>query len=278
MIFDIFKKRKINFKIFVLGCQRSGTTMMRLILNSHPKIKCYGERKAYSLLENYQKKEGIIGYQVPIWTELFSEYECIKELHEENDKIIFIFRDPKEVLASMINLGCYQKDCYENDKEIKRNYLNFETVPSVNKWLKDKNRSFRERFEEEIKKYENKKLENIFKGICYWNYKNESFFEIEKYKWKILPICYEDLVCSPTTELKKIFEFLGLNWSKKVLNHHKIEHEECLPNKKMLGGTDPHRKIDAESIKKWKLILNKEEIELIDAKTNYNYEKLNNYI
>ncbi len=46
----------------------------------------------------------------------------------------------------------------------------------------------------------------------------------------------------------------------------------------MLGGTDPFRKIDTKSIKKWKLILDKEEIDLIDSKTNHNYEKLKNYI
>lgn len=275
--FELFKK-KDNFKIFILGCQRSGTTLMRLILNSHPKIKCYGETKAYSLLESNKKNNGVTGYQVPIWTELFSEYDCIKNLYEKNDKIIFVFRNPKEVIASMMTLGCYRKNCYANDKNIKRNYLNFEVVPSVNKWMEDENRSFKKRFGKELEKHQNEKLENLFKGICYWNYKNESFFEIKKYEWKVLPVFYENLVCQPVCELKKIFEFLNLPWSSQTLKHHEIEHEEYLPNNKMLGNNDPKRSIDTKSIKKWKLILDKDQIKTINENTNYNYEKLKNYI
>jgi hypothetical protein len=38
-------------RFFILGCQRSGTTLLRLILESHPDIFCYDEIKAYAVLQ-----------------------------------------------------------------------------------------------------------------------------------------------------------------------------------------------------------------------------------
>lgn len=35
---------------YIIGCQRSGTTLMRLILDSHPQVSCVDESSAYDLL------------------------------------------------------------------------------------------------------------------------------------------------------------------------------------------------------------------------------------
>ena len=37
---------------FILGCQRVGTTLLRLILESHSQISCIDERRAYTILSN----------------------------------------------------------------------------------------------------------------------------------------------------------------------------------------------------------------------------------
>ena len=122
------------------------------------------------------------------------------------------------------------------------------------------------------------KPKSLFKGICYWNYKNESFFRIKEYGWDIIPVHYNTLVSYPQQELERIFDFLNLRWNKKVLNHHKIKHEEGLQNDMMLGNTNPKRKIDKLSLKKWKVTLDKPSVKLIEENTKFNYEKLKNYI
>jgi Sulfotransferase family len=37
-------------RFFILGCQRTGTTLMRLVLESHPDVFCYDELKSYAVL------------------------------------------------------------------------------------------------------------------------------------------------------------------------------------------------------------------------------------
>jgi len=39
---------------FILGCQRTGTTLMRLILESHSQISCIDENRAYQILSNQE--------------------------------------------------------------------------------------------------------------------------------------------------------------------------------------------------------------------------------
>ncbi len=38
---------------FILGCQRTGTTLMRLILESHSMVKCFDEPQCYEILKNH---------------------------------------------------------------------------------------------------------------------------------------------------------------------------------------------------------------------------------
>ncbi len=256
----------------MLGCQRSGTTLLRLILNSHPKIYCYGELTSYSffeknLKEHHNKKYS--AFQLPIWTELFSEYDCIQKYKKEQDKILFIFRDPKQTISSMKSLSCYRKDCWFgiNDMILEKNYINYEVVPNVNLWMNDKSRCFKEKFGKQIKKYKNTKWENLIKAICYWKYKNYSYFKIKKMNWKIKLVNYENLVKNPEKELRSIMKFLEIEYNKDILFHHTKKHDEICDNFAM-GQTKVDRKIDEKSIQKWKKNISEEEKIFIEEKTN----------
>lgn len=274
----LFSTNNKNFKIFVLGCQRSGTTLLRLILNSHPKIYCYGELKGYSYFEkNFrsQHNKKYEAFQLPIWTELFSEYDCIKEYKQEQDKILFVFRDPKQTISSMKSLYCYRKDCWfgANDLLLDKNYINYEVVPNVNVWMNDDSRSFNKKFSEEIKKYKNTKNETLIKAICYWKYKNLAYFEMKKNNYKILAINYNSLVLDPKKELEKIMKFLEIKYDKNLLYHHKKQHDE-IHNNFGMGQIKSNRQIDIMSINKWKHNIDAEEAEFIDTNTKMLMTKL----
>lgn len=275
-LFNLFGKK---FKIFVLGCQRSGTTMLRLILDSHPKIYCYGEINGYSYFEkNFRIKHNkkYNAFQLPIWTELFTEYESIRNYINDEDKILFIFRDAKQTISSMKSLRCYRKDCWFgiNDLMLDKNYINYEVIPNINIWMNDKSRSFNKNFGREIKKYEKTEWDALTKAICYWKYKNSAYFKMKKMGLKVLPINYDMVVKNPKEELHKIMNFLEIKYDDNLLSHHIKKHDETLNNNMAMGNTRINRKIDEESLEKWKSNMNEEEIEFIELNSRIMMNKL----
>jgi hypothetical protein len=64
-------------RFLITGCQRSGTTLLRLILGSHSKIYCYDEYLAYARLRDGDASEAqgyqLVGYKIPRWAEQLND-------------------------------------------------------------------------------------------------------------------------------------------------------------------------------------------------------------
>ncbi len=65
-------------KFFIIGCQRSGTTMLRLVLETHSLISCRDEPGCYEILSDPKKIQSLfinesekkwVGYKIPRFTE-----------------------------------------------------------------------------------------------------------------------------------------------------------------------------------------------------------------
>jgi hypothetical protein len=99
-------------RFFIVGCQRSGTTLLRLILAGHPAIYCYDETLAYARLRDGQASEALgyelVCYKIPRWTEQLNIPVLADEGHDivaarfySREPIIFMIRDVRDVVASM---------------------------------------------------------------------------------------------------------------------------------------------------------------------------------
>src|SRR5204863_565536 len=100
---------------FVAGCQRSGTTLLRLILECHPAVFCFDELDSYRVLSTRSYAEPIVkylvGFKIPRWAEQI-DAEVLRDFGEpatarkiyNGQKIIFITRDYRDVIVSMLNL------------------------------------------------------------------------------------------------------------------------------------------------------------------------------
>src|SRR6516225_834096 len=100
-------------RFFILGCQRTGTTLLRLILESHPDVFCYDETKAYAVLQGLVHDDSprtrLKGFKIPRWTEQMN----FPVLYDEGldrpcknpyrgEKILYLHRDVRDTLTSMV--------------------------------------------------------------------------------------------------------------------------------------------------------------------------------
>lgn len=237
---------------FISGCQRSGTTMLRLVLESHPAIQCFDETMGYDLLIREMKGESIdfpakegaalLGFKIPRFAEQLTrpvlndpDYRTFPSFYK-GQKVVHIFRDVLDVIGSMMKLkaegGISWIDKY--GRTILLSMIAGQDAGSVYK-----------------KKYED--IERLglpahLVGALYWEVKNQGFFDLLEHNKPLYPIRYETLVASPREELLKLCQFLEVEWSDALLNHPAYPHAELDENGRAIGETDPRRGIDTRSV------------------------------
>jgi hypothetical protein len=227
-------------------------------MDSHPELTCLSEPESYRALENGFECDSMIGFQVPILTELFWEYESVKKrlelgshrrcridnLHSEllakevsGFPVIFMYRNIYDVYSSMKKLP---------------GFLKSEVVDKIKTWKEDPNRSFRYNIDER----------NL--ALCaaqFFDYKNKTAEVLRILGADILSVSYDNFVHNPEIYTKVICKWLGINWHPDLLNHYNLEHSGVSKNGITMGNTDARRPIDVNSYNKRDL--SKEEIKTL---------------
>jgi hypothetical protein len=262
-------------RFFISGCQRSGTTMLRLILESHPSIQCFDEAAGYDLLVRESKGEGseffvkeeaaLLGFKVPRFAEQLTwpefsdpDYGVFLSFYK-NQKVIHVFRDALDVVGSMMRLK----------------------VPGGASWLNRYGRSILQALIQHPnvnalykKKYvalERQGLPVHLVGALYWEIKNQGFFDLLERNKPVYAVGYESLVGSPESELLKLSQFLGVSWSDSLLNHPEHPHTELDENGIAIGETDPRRGIDTQSIGGHRYLMTEQQVQEVKSFTeNFN--------
>ena len=229
-----------NKIIFVCGALRSGTTLLHLMLNSHPNIKNPGEfdflfdmisengdfpdiHSYHNFLETHRifnSTSLIINKQLS-YKELI--YSFIHQLQSDNknvlalnihrnfDRIPYLFpttryihliRDPRDVARSSIGMG----------------------------WSG-----------------------NVFHGVDHWIDSENSWKKLQK---NIAPkqyytLKFEDLILAPKKTLHKLCAFMEVDYSNNMMNY---------------DNTSTYSKPDPALVEQWKTKLSKKEIQLVEYK------------
>jgi hypothetical protein len=102
-------------------------------------------------------------------------------------------------------------------------------------------------------------------GALYWKYKTQAFFDYQTEGWPVLGIAYENLVTTPESELKRVVQFLGIQWESELLAHPRFSHLEVFTDGRTVGETDPQRNIDTKSVGQWQRVFSLEETHTIMA-------------
>jgi hypothetical protein len=241
--------------IFVLGCQRSGTTLLYMLLSSHPSIYGYNEDE---LVFSFPRLEIIL--RRALLRTIKSEYLCfklptktpeIKYFQDEysHSKILWIIRHPYSVVSSMRSL----------------------IVPrSGENWLKTYGRMELKRHSKifpEINDIDFERIDQITLGAYIYYYKLMTLREYQAKKLNLYIIKFENLVKNTQKILKPILVQIGLGWSKSILFHYE-QHRM----KSYVGNNIGSRPIDKSRINP-KLKLSLEEKEIIKSICNVHIKK-----
>jgi len=249
---------------FILGCQRTGTTLMRLILESHSKVSCVDENRGYEILSNQtflknelkkNNKKNWIGFKTPRITEqMFEPFLADVGINLRTKNmykgmpIIFMVRNILDSVASMKTLD-----------QDGTSWLKIWAKQTVDFWC-ETTPNFKRKFKRELALLEKTKNKDIVAGAIYWKYKNSSYFKYKDEAVPLIKIKYEDLVTEKKATVKKVLNFLNLEWEDSVLEPEKHIHTETDEFGITVGKNNTKIPINENSINRYKKILSRNEI------------------
>ncbi|MEM9941938.1 MAG: sulfotransferase [Planctomycetota bacterium] len=207
--------------IFVIGMFRSGTTLVRYLLDSHSEIACPPESRFMIYLKPWLHDDrcsggfAALGYDKDHvrsrirntisyfmenyaaskgkqrWADKTPEYiDCVSFLHElyPDAKFILLFRNPVDQIYSNVHSGLGASDRLAE-------FMSYGSSP-------------------------------IEAGADYWNGKAQRILDFEtKNPQSCFRLRYEDLCDQPEQQLQSLFDFLGSCYESSVLEYYRFDHD-----------------------------------------------------
>ncbi len=238
-----------NTPILITGCQRSGTTLLSLVLDSHPQIQGIDEvdfdRTKAALYLSSPEYHSHVAFKLPSHAHRAESFAALA-----GARIIWCIRDPRAVIASMMNLNLqaggrvmsWARHPVGAQREIENGLVMLQhhgrALPAAllqeYGQIRDMPAALRGRGEG-----------LLLAALC-WRIKQELLVAYQALSLPLYVLHYEKLATEKETEIRAILDFLDLAWHDDVLQHHRLHQGTST------GLTESNRAIDEKSLAKWK--------------------------
>ena len=194
--------------LFIIGCQRSGTTMMQKVFEKDLKSKVYGEFSKLSYwdpkkirlnpMDQLKREFGKVSPPLIVLKPLV-ETQNIDELLDyfPESKALWMFRNYKDVTASnLINFG--PKNGINDLRPIvKGDPLNWRSEGAS------------EQVRKVVSKYFSEDMKETDAAALFWYARNSLFFDLDMQNKPEIMMCrYDDLVKNPAEMVPEIYDFI----------------------------------------------------------------------
>ena len=258
--------------ILITGCQRSGTTLMNLILDSHPAIWGIDEDKfvfpsIYSYLAApLPQAPPFVSFKLPPYAHILPFMEMLPGC-----RLLWCVRDPVDVVWSMVKFGSESGGTIPwaahpagGWGEINNAYwvLDDERKRELGDYMAEfaiLTKKFVRLANEPARSMKIERRDSVFIGALCWRIKNElpDLYKDRKIDFHV--IRYADLVRQPQEHIADALDYIGVDWDDQVLMHHRLHKGTSI------GNTSNTRPIDQNSLGSGRKNLSEEEQALIKS-------------
>lgn len=212
-LFQFIRPYAKNKKIlFIIGCQRSGTTLMLRIFENDINTKTYGEFSKLSSKDEHKIRINPLHLVIKDIQKVRAPFIILKPLvesqntlklleHFDGSKALWMYRDYKDVASSNLNhFGI--KNGLNNLRPIFENKSGNWRSEKVSKNVR---KIILSNFSENMNSYD--------AAVLFWYARNSIYFELGLDQHPDVLVCkYEELVTSPAKVVKTIYRNLNQNY------------------------------------------------------------------
>lgn len=224
LYFLLFKKQYKFQPVFLIGCGRSGTTILGNTIGKHDSIAYLNEKRSlwHNAYPDFDIWSGEVKKPKLIATDRDNDFLKTKVLRKLFHKQQVLQKSV--ILLEKLPINNFRLDFIESAfPEAKYIYLHrngVEVANSIKKMIENrnwfgKNETKWKLIQEELKIDNSKEFSNYEKGLLEWNLSlqySEKFFNTVN-KERYYSISYESFLENPEFQLSKIFEFLNLKYT-----------------------------------------------------------------